>query len=225
MRLDEAKAWLDELVRESNSFRVPPTPADWYTPKFYLDHGDPLAWLARAGSALEAVLPPGHAVLRTWSKAVSSTTAIDNVDRAVSLVRAAQRLANDGRLRTLVDGVRADTVGEVLEQATELARAGHQAAATVLAGGALETHLRHLCDRAGLLSSMTGHGSISKYADLMGQSRKRGDDIISKSDQTQVIGWGQARNDAAHDPTNFAWGRETTQLMLDGIRQFLARNP
>lgn len=224
MRLADAIEWLEELIREARSFQTRPSAPNVFGPEFYSDRGDPLAWLARAGSAVEAIFPPGHSIKRNWEKSVSQNDRVENVDGAVSLIRAAHRLAQSGRLRSLVDGVRAETVVQVLDQATTLANAGHGVAATVLAGGALETHLRHLCDRANLLSSLTGHGSITKYTGLMAQARKSGDEILSKADESQAQTWGKYRNDAAHDPTNFDRSTDATALMIEGIRQFIARN-
>ena len=80
---------------------------------------------------------------------------------ARGVFNAAHAILKEGRLVTLLDSVRAESVVELLEQAESLLAAKYVAAATVTAGGALKTHLRHLCARAGC--SPAGAGSITIY--------------------------------------------------------------
>ncbi len=127
-----------------------------------------------------------------------------------------------GRLRTLLDGIRAETVDELLEQAEVLLAGGYLPAAGTIAGGALETHLRHLCERAGC--SPTKH-SISKYEQALAQERKAGHEVISATDGKSVTAWGGLRNEAAHDPGTFAKERskDEVRLFVEGVRQFVGR--
>jgi len=224
MKLAAAIKWLDTLVDGATAFQIIQNPPGVFAPKFYSEQGDPLAWLAQAGSAIGSILPPGHYIRETWGKSVRSNDRVENIKVAISLIGALQQMAQSGWLSSLVDGTRAETVGEVLEQASILLDADHVVAATVLAGGALETHLRHLCDGGGVISSLVGHGGISKYIGLMAQARKNGNEIISKADESQAEAWGKLRNEAAHDPTKFGRDASEVQLVVEGIRKFIARN-
>jgi hypothetical protein len=117
----------------------------------------------------------------------------------VVLVKMAHRLARDGRLDSMFDVVRAETVTELLDQADNLRKQGYLVAATVVAGGALETHLKHLCDKHGLTPS--GSGSISKYDQIISQARNAGTvEVYSSGDTKKVTAWGNDRNCAAHTP-------------------------
>jgi hypothetical protein len=109
----------------------------------------------------------------------------------------------------------------LLDQADVLARQNYIAAATVVAGGALETFLHFTCDKNGL--TWQGHGSIEKYKDALAQARKGGNEIISATDEKQVSAWGGSRNDAAHKPGDFQGTVESAKLMVEGIRQFISR--
>jgi hypothetical protein len=120
-----------------------------------------------------------------------------------------------------VDGVRAETVAELLQQAEGLLKSGHLVAAAVLAGGALESHLRHLCTTHSL--TWAGAGSIATYDAAVAQARNLGNTIYSATDTKCVIAWGGLRNDAAHSPTTFSASESQVQLAIDGILQFIAR--
>jgi hypothetical protein len=119
-------------------------------------------------AALDAIFPPSHVVVRQWDDAVArakkiqSGNAIQTPERWVSdelvgIFRTGLSILKNGYLRSLADGIRAETVAQCLDQADALARAWYAAAAMVLVGGGLETHLRGLCVRLGC--SWQGNGS------------------------------------------------------------------
>lgn len=185
------------------------------------------AWVTEVQAALEMTFPPGHVTRERWVATIGSTqrTFVDFMLKpALGIVQTALGLLKEGRLRSILDGARAETVGEVLDQADSLLRAGHVLAATVLAGGALETHLLHLCQRNGL--TWVGDGSISKYDQAIAQARNAGTvEVYSATDTKLVTGWGGIRNDATHEPTKFSRSPAEVRLMVEGIRQFVARVP
>jgi hypothetical protein len=144
--------------------------------------------------------------------------------QAIGVVTAGLALIRAGRLHGIIEGVQAETVSEVLAQADSLVASGHALAATVLAGGALETHLLHLCTRNGL--GWNGDGSIAKYDGAIAQARNNGVVRVYETIDTHLIGgWGSMRNTAAHDPTNYRRTVDEVRGMIDGIRQFIARVP
>ena len=184
-------------------------------------------------AALESVLPPGHVVLRQWQDAVARAKTVNRgnrvevpenwvADELVGLCRTAISLLKNGHLRSLVDGIRAETIAQCLDQAEVLVRAGYVSAAMVLAGGGLETHLRNLCLRFG--ASWQGNGSIAAYKQALDQGRNSGSHtVVSSSDSSQIESWGKDRNDAAHTPATFARTAQEVSLAIAGIRQLLSR--
>lgn len=195
-------------------------------------------WIAEASSAIESMLPPTHAIARQAQAALTRVREIQASERRASNLegylvalgsyvgafRALERMASDGRLGTLVDAARAETENDVLEQSRELLSAGYLAAATVLCGGALEAHLRRLCQRHAL--EWVGDGSIAAYDAAIAQARKAHRALLyEKADSTQVVSWGQLRNEAAHSPATFKRGESEVRAMLDGVVSFLARVP
>jgi hypothetical protein len=231
----EAIAWLQALSIRGQAIPSADAPKD----SAWRHRGEATAWLAEARTALHAVFPANHPIVREWEAiferaktyklmanqlALSEPYANVHFDQAVSVVQAAWTILKDGRMQALIDGVRAETVSEVLDQADALLTANHALAAAVLAGGALETHLLHLCVRNSV--TWPGDGSISKYDGAMAQARNTGTVTVYSATDSKLIGaWGKIRNDAAHDPTNFTRTVDEVRRMVEGIREFMARIP
>ena len=93
-----------------------------------------------------------------------------------------------GRLQGLAEGIQAEMFGELLDQASSFLAGGYVVAAAVIAGGALETHLAHLCQRSGV--TWSGDGSISKYNGVLGAARSRVYPFYSTNDGKSVEAWG-----------------------------------
>jgi len=224
----EAIAWLAALHAAGVS--VP-------SAGFYREYSAATKWLAEARTALFSVFPSGHPLCRQWDEIFERARRYDpnkteqglpsyyaHYDQAVAVVHAAWTVLKDGHMRTLTDGVKAETVSEVLDQADGLLGAKHALAAAVMAGGALETHLLHLCVRNKL--TWTGDGSIAKYDGAVAQARNSGAVTVYSATDSKLIGaWGKIRNDAAHDPTKFTRSVEDVRRMVEGIREFMARIP
>jgi hypothetical protein len=190
------------------------------------------ALLTEMQTALESVFPPSHTVLRRWEDVRSrESQALQNdhgsrlefaQDELIAIFRVAHRLLKEGHAHKFADGIRAETTMQCLDQAEALVKAGYVAAAMVLAGGALETHLQNVCGRFAL--SWSGDGSISKYKQALDQARNQGlQNLVTSSDSSLIESWGKDRNTAAHTPTAFTKTPAEVRLAIEGIRQFLAR--
>lgn len=186
------------------------------------------AWFTEAQSALESVCPAEHAVRKRWEAAIIADQQDPRgmaspklIDTARSIFDSALSQLKTGRLRTLVTGIQAETISELLDQAALLAK-DYGLAATVIAGGALETHLLHLCKLHGI--SWQGAGSISAYNDAIAQDRNNtGREIYSAAYGKQITAWGGYRNVAAHQPTTFTLTADDVRRIIDGARQFVAQ--
>lgn len=118
-----------------------------------------------------------------------------------------------------------DTCTDILQQADALLLTRYFAAAAVLAGGALEAHLKDLCERHEL--NWQGDGSITKYQGALSAAQNRGDiSFFSTGDGKFVTAWGDLRNRAAHTPASILAGDDVAiSNMLLGIRDFIKRVP
>ena len=106
-----------------------------------------------------------------------------------------------------------------LDQAGKLLEDGYLAAATVIAGGALETHLRHLVSRHGRTKS--GAGTIGKHCEaLRDTSDGKCRSILSTADDKQITAWGDLRNQAAPQADRVYGKQETTRSHDPGHPQF-----
>lgn len=215
MNQTDARAWLEDLL---NTF-----------PKLRKDDGTANfsgieRWTASVSTALAAVFPPGHPVHKQWDPRASELRGnpglfriSEVIDACKGILESAAEIVRDGRLSSLVDGVRAETVFELLDQADELVAAKHAVPAAVIAGGALETFLHFLCTKNG--RTWQGHGMIEKYKNALVADPP----ILDKGDGKNVTGWGDTRNRAAHTPSEFDRTDAEVRLMIEGIRQFIMR--
>ena len=219
MKREDIQSWFEELIKRVASL-----------PRIKSQYGSVCEtqaaqeWATEAESALAAVFPESHATRQAWARIHKDPRArsIPEVfERFVGVFRGAYNQVRDNRLASLIDIVRLESEDELLDQAMSLARADYLVAATVIAGGALETHLRYYVDKHGL--SFTGDGSISKYNGAVGQARKANPSLYSVTDGKLVESWGGLRNDAAHTPKEFNRTKDEVKLMIDGVRQFIAR--
>ena len=185
------------------------------------------AWMSEAEAAIDGVFPPTHAIRTRWAKAEKQLKPFNNAayvvgDVVIGVFEAAFSILQSDRLGSLLDVVRVETENDLLNQAETLLKANHKAAAAVIAGGALEVHLRSLCGKFGL--TVPGDGSISKYDGAIAKARNDGTPpAYSATDSKLVGGWGGMRNDAAHDPGAFSSSKEDVRRMIEGIRDFIPR--
>jgi hypothetical protein len=147
----------------------------------------------------------------------------DLFDGARGVFRSAYDQLKNDRLGSIADGIFAESVSELLDQAQALNDKNYVVAAAVIAGGALESHLLHLCRKNQL--TWSGDGSIEKYNGAIGQARNDGTEIYSVTYGKLVTAWGGFRNEAAHAPGSFARSPQEVGSMILGIREFVARHP
>ena len=226
----EAVQWFEDLVNQQPQPRQTGGHYIGGEPIIEYDEQAAVGWVTKADTALKQVLPPGHPIIAQWD----STFAQPNkgsafhrwddvaVTAARAIFKSAAEMLKAGKLSSFVEGIRAETVGELLDQAEFLSSEGYQVAAAVIAGGALETFLHYLCLRNKV--TWQGDGSISQYDGVLAQKRKTGQEIVSVTEGKQITAWGGIRNDAAHKPATFKKGRAFMEAMILGIRDFIARH-
>jgi hypothetical protein len=113
---------------------------------------------------------------------------------------------------------RTEAATDLMEQVQRLleSREVHPAAPVVLAGAALEEHLRALVLKDDV--RVTGTASINSYAQELRKA-----DLITSTDVKDITAWAGQRNDAAHghfdrlDPMR-------AQVMADGINLFIRQH-
>ena len=141
------------------------------------------------------------------------------VEQLLGVLKGLRRDMQAGYLLSLEEEVHADLFADFLEMANHLLSERHALPAAVVAGSALEAQLRTLAERAGI--STQARGKPKRAAKLNEDLGKKG--IYRKAEQKQVLAWQDLRNSAAHGQDDFSI--EEVRLMVQGIRDFIARHP
>ena len=125
-----------------------------------------------------------------------------------------------GYLKSIGELIHADIFSDFLEMAGYLLDEGYKDPAAVLAGGALEEHLRKLCEKHTITTTLAGRPkkAESMNAELAGSS------AYAKLDQKNVTAWLDLRNKAAHGHYT-EYEKQQVHLMIQGIRDFITRIP
>lgn len=215
---EEILSKFDHMPRHQSPFHRTPVPCYTDQPVF--------AWAAAAETALATVFAPGHPFRQNWARLTPKLRPSEahggSLHQLAGVFLAATDLLRAGRLGSLRDAVRAETEDELLDQALQLVVGGYIAASAVIAGGALESHLRHLVEKNEL--PINGEGSIAKYDSAVAMARNEGTaTIFTQTDSKLITGWGGIRNDAAHKPAEFNRSTDDVRRMIEGIRGFISR--
>jgi hypothetical protein len=141
------------------------------------------------------------------------------VEEMLGVLKALRRDIADGYLASLEEEVHADLFSDFLEMADHLVQEQLVLPAAVVAGAALEAQLRTLAERVGI--NTEARGKPKRAGKLNDDLAKKG--VYRKAEQKQVLAWQDLRNSAAHGDDGFS--AEEIRLMIQGIRDFIARHP
>lgn len=127
-------------------------------------------------------------------------------------------------LDTASELIHASVFGDFLEMSKHLLDEGYKDASAVIAGSSLEAHLRQLCGKHGIDTTvMASSGLRSKNADRMNADLTKGK-AYSELDQKNVTAWLDLRNKAAHREYD-KYKPDQVGLLISGVRDFITRNP
>lgn len=144
--------------------------------------------------------------------------------KLAEFVGVAQALRDDlraGWIESLSEQVHAETHGDYLEMADGLLSSGHKDAAAVIAGTALEVHVRALCVKHGV-DTADSSGAVKKATSMNAELKKAG--VYATLQEKQVTAWMDLRNQAAHGN----YGRyelNEVRLLIEGVRGFMIKYP
>ena len=120
--------------------------------------------------------------------------------------------------------IHASVFGDFLEMSQHLLDEGYKDASAVIAGSSLEAHLRHLCMKHGIDTTvMSPSGLKPKKADQMNADLTKGK-AYTNLDQKNVTAWLDLRNKAAHGEYE-KYNSDQIGLLISGVRDFITRNP
>ncbi|MDR7121676.1 hypothetical protein [Rheinheimera soli] len=140
-------------------------------------------------------------------------TNLGTLERLKAILLAAKEDYEGGYLKSTRSLVQAEVFDSELEQARALLHAGYKSPAAIVAGVVLETSLRELSDRAGIV-----HAKLDKMnADLA----KAG--IYSTLLQKRITALAGVRNSAAHGKSE-EFSEKDVEDMIRDVERFITEN-
>lgn len=144
--------------------------------------------------------------------------------RILGVVKSLRADVAAGYLKGISELIHASLFSDFLEMAQHLLKEGFKDAAAVIAGSALEAHLRKLCEKAKIDTETTVRAEVRpKKADLMNADLAKAN-IYNKLDQKSVTAWLDLRNKAAHG-SYAEYQSNQIDLLIAGVRDFISRHP
>lgn len=123
-----------------------------------------------------------------------------------------------GWLDSLTELIHAETLADILSQAEELLQKGYKGAAAVIAGSALEAHLKLLCVKHSIPTILPS--GAPKKADAMNSELVKAA-VYNSIRQKSVTSWLGVRNAAAHGDYD-AFSAGDVKSSVGPIRDFIA---
>ena len=204
----------DELVR-SKKFN----PSD-SSNQYSINTGQAAQLSVRLKHTLLDMAPRGSAYWNYASSISGSFTPQTVVQLYGILISLREDYANDF-LSGFNEMVDAELFSDILEQAESLLSQGYFRASAVVAGVALESHLRKLAEK-NLISITKDDGGYVNAEFLNGELRKK--EIIDKTINKSITSWLGLRNDGAH-PSTKEQNEGLIEPMIAGIRVFIEKYP
>jgi hypothetical protein len=179
-------------------------------------------------SVLDDTVGGSHPVMVALDNAVKA----EDYNRMIGAIRGVVVLYNQGALQSPRLAIAREIEGDLLEIAQAQARAAETnkdttqkqvqlAIAAFLAGAALEDALRRLCDAHGIVYD-TQRTSIGGLQTALYQPSNQ-IEVISSSENKQMITWGDTRNKADHSRFGEITHTEVVAMVL-GVQAFIEKH-
>ncbi len=166
-------------------------------------------------------IAPGASSYSHDMNAVDGWPAHSRLDVYLGILRALAADIDEGWIEGVAELLHASTFSDFLDQATELQVKGFKDAAAVIAGSALEAHIRLLCDKYSV-ATMLPSGEPKKVDVMNADLVKAG--AYNNLQQKAVTSWLGIRNSSAHGQYNDYDARQVRSL-IDAVREFILRYP
>lgn len=189
------------------------------------EHNDSLVAQARTltsrlVAAVERLSPPGSPYVRELEIYRDQP----HTYRFRGVLGIASGLRDDlqaGMVQSVAELVHADTHSDYLGMAEELLGKNYKDAAAVIAGTALEVHIRALCVKSDVDVALPS-GSPKKADTMNADLKKEG--VYDGLRQKQLTAWMDLRNKAAHGNYD-EYDRQQVRHLIDGVRDFMIKYP
>ena len=158
---------------------------------------------------------------RTFAESLVPPYSVVSVNQLIGALKALRKDYENNYLQSFNEMIDAELFTDILEQAEYLLSKGFVGASAVVAGVALESHLRKLSEKNSIKITKDD-GSYMNADTLNGELRKK--EVIDKTTNKSITGWLGLRNDAAHPDTKEI-NEGLIEPMIAGIRVFIQQYP
>jgi hypothetical protein len=171
---------------------------------------------------VQRLAPPNSQYVQAMNAFVKTYALLSGqaAPEVAGVLTALRKAYSSGYLTTVSELIHADLFSDFIQMAEYLLSEGYKDPAAVIIGSTLEEHLRQLCVRNGL---PTTAGGKPKKADQLNADLANAS-VYSKLDSKSITSWLDLRNKAAHGKYT-EYTKEQVQLMIQGIQDFMTRNP
>ncbi len=138
----------------------------------------------------------------------------------IGIVQALRDDLNDGYVQNLQEVVHAEVFSDFIEMAQHLNETGYKDPAAVLAGSALEVHLKKLSIKNGIAIDIDGK---PVKADKLNADLAKAN-VYGLLDQKSITAYLDLRNKAAHGQYS-EYAKDQVSNLILGVTEFMKRNP
>ncbi len=142
--------------------------------------------------------------------------------KGIEILNSVKAEIQNGWFQTYKGLISSEIFSDFLEMANHLLDNKYKDPAAVMIGSVLEEHLRQLCNKYEIDTTIDREGDlIPKKADRL-NSELASKDIYNKLDQKNITAWFDLRNKAAHGKYD-EYTIDQVKIMQSGVSEFLAR--
>ena len=178
----------------------------------------------RSRAAIERMVPQGSPYYKQSEDILRTKAHFIALESMIGVVMSLRHDMSKGYLQNFTELIHGELFGDFLEMSHYLVKEGYKDAAAVIAGSALEAHLRQLCIKNNIDTEYEREGDVRpKKASALNSELAKAN-IYSALEQKSVTAWLDLRNNAAHGHYN-NYAIDQVSSMVSGIRDFILRNP
>ncbi len=228
MRLDSAVVvqQIDDVLREASTAGGSRIPTDGHPQ--VTDHQGQAEAVTLVSSCIARLAPPGSHYVDQAARVEEafkgpSYPPYFRYHRLVGILKVLRADYAAGRMLAVHELIHAELFADLLDAAQHLLDESYKDPAAVLAGGALEAHLRKLADK-NAVALLEPDGKPRKTSAIAVDLARTPPGALSKLDSKNVTAWLGLRNDAAHGDHG-KYVAQQVALMIAGVRDFITRTP
>lgn len=214
-RIDSVKGFVDKEINKIKEYKKK-------HPSYRPDEDSEL--LSKLGLRLKQTiidLTPSTSQYRKFAESILPPFSVESVNGLIGAINGLREDYANDFLKGFNEMIDAELFSDILEQAEYLLSQNYVRASAVVAGVALESHLRKLAVKNSIPITKDEGGYI-KADFLNGELNKN--NIIDKTISKSITSWLGIRNDAAH-PDAKEINAGLVESMISGIRIFIEKYP